>query len=95
MSGKFKKQLQELETLMKCYEQVRRETRMEQARQRATGNTKLSGLLDIAKSYLNEPYRNNDIRLNASVRNPLRNNMDKPKGKKIDILEGIELLKFA
>lgn len=95
MSSKFKKQLQELDVLMKCYEQVRRETRMEQARQRATGNTKLSGLLDIARNYLNEPYRNNDIRLNASVSNPLRNNMDKPKGKKIDIFNEIETLNFA
>jgi len=95
MSNKFKKQLQELDTLMKCYEQVRRETRMEQARQRAQGNTKLSGLLDIARNYLNEPYRNNDIRLNASVHNALRNNRYVTKGKKLDILENLETLNFA
>lgn len=95
MSNKFKKQLQELDQLMKVAEQIRKETRMEQARMRAHGVTKLVGILDKVAPILIEPMRNNDIRLNTSVHNVLRNNRYVSKGKKLDILENVETLNFV
>ena len=95
MSNKFKKQLQELDQLMKVAEQVRKETRMEQARMRAQGVTKLVGILDKVAPILIEPMRNNDIRLNASVHNALQNNRYLTKGKKIDVLNNVETLNFV
>lgn len=94
MQHKFKKQLQELEQLLKIAEQVRKETRMQQARERATGTTKLSGLLDIVTPIIAEPMRNNDIRLNASVHNALRNNQHVKQGKKLEILHSLETLNY-
>jgi len=95
MSNKFKKQLQELDQLMKVAEQIRKETRMEQARMRAHGVTKLVGILDKVAPILIEPMRNNDIRLNASVHNALQNNRYLTKGKKIDVLNNVETLNFV
>ena len=95
MSNKFKKQLQELDQLMKVAEQIRKETRMEQARMRAQGVTKLVGILDKVALILIEPMRNNDIRLNASVHNALQNNRYVSKGKKIDVLNNLETLNFV